>query len=147
MFYTYLWLREDGTPYYVGKGKDDRAFVNANRKITRRPADKSRILIQEFPSEADAFAAEVFLILYYGRKDLKTGCLQNRTSGGDGSSGRKQSAECKRKIGLACANSPRNKGNHHSTETKLKMRLSHVGRKYNTRRMRANLNNSPQPIS
>lgn len=147
MFYTYLWLRDDGTPYYVGKGKGNRAFENTNRKVTRRPKDRTRILIQEFPSEADAFAAEAFLIQYYGRKDLQTGCLQNRTSGGEGSSGRKQSTECKRKISLGCKNSPRNKGKHHSAETKVKMRLSHVGRKYITRRMRANDNRSPQPIS
>jgi hypothetical protein len=76
-FYTYLWLREDGTPYYVGKGKGDRA-------IRRGSPSLDRILIQEFPSEADAFAAEIFLISFYGRKDIGTGILRNRTIGGDG---------------------------------------------------------------
>ena len=83
MFYTYLWLREDGTPYYVGKGKGNRAFDRKNH-IQKPPSDTSRILVQDFTSEADAFKAEIFLIDYYGRKDLGTGCLRNRTEGGVG---------------------------------------------------------------
>jgi hypothetical protein len=84
-FYTYLWLREDGTPYYVGKGKGNRAYKSHTHH--RPPKDSSRILIQEFPSEADAFAAEIFLIAYYGRRDTGAGLLKNRSDGGEGPTG------------------------------------------------------------
>lgn len=79
-FYTYMWLREDGTPYYIGKG----CSLRAHRKGS---PIAERVLIQEHASETDAFAAEVFFIAYYGRKDKGTGCLCNRTDGGDGSTG------------------------------------------------------------
>ena len=81
MFYTYLWLREDGTPYYVGKGKGNRGFESRHHRHRCPPRD--RIIIQEWPSEEEAFSAEIFLILYYGREDLGTGCLRNLTNGGD----------------------------------------------------------------
>ena len=60
-------------------------------------AGEVRILIQEFPTEADALAAEQFLISYYGRKDLGTGCLINMTDGGEGTSGRVHSEETRHK--------------------------------------------------
>ncbi len=85
-YYTYLYLRADGTPYYVGKGSGYRKFVRRGRVIAP-PLDKSFVLTQEFPTEADAFAAEQFLIAYYGRKDLGLGILHNRTNGGEGTSG------------------------------------------------------------
>jgi hypothetical protein len=81
MFYTYLWLRDNGTPYYVGKGKGRRAFVRNDHK--QNPPTKDRIVIQSFVSESDAFDAEKFLIDYYGRLNLGTGCLRNLTDGGE----------------------------------------------------------------
>lgn len=82
MFYTYLWLRADGTPYYVGKGHGNRAFYSCPHH--RPPKDRGCILLQEFPSETDAFEAEKFLIAYYGRKQRGDGHLINRTDGGEG---------------------------------------------------------------
>ncbi len=98
MFYTYLWLREDGTPYYAGKGKGRRGFKSNGHGILFCPTDKRRILVQEFPTEADAFAAEIFLISYYGRVDNGTGCLRNRTDGGDGTAGWKMPEATRAKI-------------------------------------------------
>jgi len=85
MFYTYVWLREDGTPYYVGKGSGHRAHEahrGANKKSYAPP--KGRIVFYIAKDEADAFEMEKLLIWYYGRKDLGLGCLRNFTDGGDG---------------------------------------------------------------
>ena len=80
--YTYLWLREDGTPYYAGKGSGIRAFTSWAHGV-HKPKTKDRIIVQEFESEEDAFVAEKFFISYYGRLDLDTGCLRNLTDGGE----------------------------------------------------------------
>ncbi len=94
-FYTYMWLREDGTPYYVGKGGGTQ-FLSEGRAYRKGSPPTDRILIEVHETEADAFTAERWLIAAYGRKDLGTGILRNRTDGGDGPAGWKMS-EAQRK--------------------------------------------------
>jgi len=96
-FYTYLWLREDGTPYYAGKGSTDRAFEE--HRFCGPPPPVERIIIQPHTSEDAAFAAEKFLIAYYGRKDIGTGILCNMTDGGEGFGGVRRSKESYAKAG------------------------------------------------
>jgi len=81
MYYTYLWLREDGTPYYIGKGKGDRAYDRWSHICQPPPMDRMVFYIAK--DEAEAFENEIALIWYYGRKDLGTGCLRNLTDGGE----------------------------------------------------------------
>jgi NUMOD3 motif len=121
IFYTYMWLREDGTPYYIGKGSGKRAFRKG------RP-NKDRIIVQEFPTEEDAFEAERLLIAYYGRKDLGTGILINFTDGGEGSSGVTFSEETLRNRSRRLLGNTITLGRRHTEETKKKMRMSHSGK-------------------
>jgi hypothetical protein len=139
MFYTYLWLREDGTPYYAGKGHGKRGFLSDGHRV-RRPVDREGIITQDFETEADAFEAERFLIAYYGRTDIGTGRLANLTDGGEGPSGLKFSAESLVKLrnshlGLKqTAESIRkrvnaHKGRKNSEATIAKMKKAAIGRR------------------
>lgn len=155
IYYVYAYLRQDGSPYYIGKGKGKRAWaLNHNLNI---PADLSKIIIMEKNlSEIGALALERRYIRWYGRKDLGSGILQNRTDGGEGSSGMRHTDESKKKISfknkgrvlglhteevnlrrsktMKGKNTGRklgpawNKGKSSSEETRLKQSIAHTGK-------------------
>jgi hypothetical protein len=86
-YYTYAYLRIDRTPYYIGKGSGNRAY-KVHQKGIQLPKDKSRIIfLKRNLTEQEAFKHEVYMIAVFGRIDLGTGILHNRTNGGDGASG------------------------------------------------------------
>ena len=148
IYYVYQYLRTDGTPYYIGKGKNRRAYVK--QRVIPLPADKLLIqFIAHKLSETEAFILEAKLIKYYGRKDLGTGILQNKSDGGEGArkpykkvawnKGLKQSSEHNAKISLSMKQYKRTEehqqnlnqslkgrapsflGKHHTEETKRKL--------------------------
>jgi hypothetical protein len=90
-FYTYAYLREDRTPYYIGKGQGKRINNphyrnNKTRVRVPLPPMNRRILLKQNLTEEEAFKHEIYMIDVFGRKDLGTGILLNMNDGGKGGS-------------------------------------------------------------
>jgi hypothetical protein len=92
IYYVYQYLRSKdsdnaaaGTPYYIGKGSKNR--IRERHNVNIPPDPNNIVILAENLSEAEAFEQERQLIAHWGRLDLGTGILYNRTNGGEGPSG------------------------------------------------------------
>lgn len=136
--YTYAYLREDRTPYYIGRGTGRRAFKNHHRIAV--PLKDRILFLKTGLTFAESVDHERYMIAVLGRKDLGTGILRNLTDGGEGTqnlspaarqkiseanSGRPLTKEHKAKIAEAARNM--------SDETKAKIAESSRNRSPETR--------------
>lgn len=97
-FYVYLHIQKDnGKPFYVGKGCGNRATQKKSRTefwnniVNRHGRDV--IFLEKDLTEQEAFEKEVYWIKRIGRRDLGLGTLVNLSDGGEGSTGHKWTEE------------------------------------------------------
>ena len=136
--YTYAYLREDRTPYYIGRGTGRRAF-KTHHHIAVPPKERILFLKTDL-TFSESVDHERYMIAVLGRKDLGTGILRNLTDGGEGAqnlspsarqriseanSGRPLTEEHKAKIAEAARNM--------SDETKAKIAEASRNRSPETR--------------
>lgn len=142
-FYTYIWRDAKGVPFYVGKGKGRRAWATFQRSSEFKRIHSAGGCYVEiadwFIHESQAHAYEVELIAKYGRRDMG-GVLVNKTDGGEGASGIRQTQSTREKISAALTGQKRSDeakakmsaakaGNNMPHNIRLKISACHLGRK------------------
>jgi hypothetical protein len=130
VFYTYAWLRESGTPYYIGKGCGRRAFIKRKWK----PPKERILILKKNLTEAEALRHERYMIFVLGRKS-DGGLLYNLAEGGEvGNTGLTRSLETKSKMSDTRKGKPlawpESRSRIMSEEQKEKLRKAQTGKKH-----------------
>lgn len=149
-YYVYILIDpRNGEPFYVGKGKDDRAHTHSKRyekynklkdgiikKISEEGLEVVVLIKDQNLEEKDALILEQQPIKEIGRRDLGLGPLANMTDGGDGCLGYKMDAEKRKEwrqnrieSGVYEKIAKALKGSRKSDETKHQMSIAATGRK------------------
>jgi len=140
-YYTYAYLKNDGTPYYIGKGKGNRLY-DYRGKNCNPPKDKSRIIkLKQNITEEEAFKHEIYMIAVFGKKCDGTGILMNIADGGNappicyGENSPTKRPEVRKKIGAANKVSLKGK------------KIPEEVRKKQSNTWKEKLKNNPRPMS
>jgi group I intron endonuclease len=128
-YYTYMYIREDGTPYYIGKGSGIR-YKKPHHSVHVPPKERI-IFLKTNLSEEDSLRHEIYMVSILGRKDNGTGILRNLTDGGEGRSGCYPTEETKKKISHALSGEGNPMyGKTHTQEVRDIISETHKGRKH-----------------
>ena len=140
-YYTYAYLREDGSPYYIGKGKGKRLFYKYGKNC-KPPKDRSRIIkLKQNLTEEEAFKHEIYMIAVFGKKCDGTGILMNIADGGNapptyyGEDSPSKRPEVRAKIGAANKKSLKGK------------KIPEEVRQKQSNTWKEKLKNNPRPMS
>lgn len=132
MYYVYLHIKEtDGMPFYIGKGKDKRAYDLRYRNdwwyniVNKHGFDV--IILENDLTEEEAFLSEIYWIDRIGRRDLGNGTLVNLTDGGEGTSNRFISDEFREKCSVRMLGNNINYGRKCGDVTKEKLSIANSG--------------------
>lgn len=128
-------------PFYVGyghgkrshshlsaalRGSEDKRNLHKHRRIVKllegTESGPTVSVLQSGLTETEAKLLENNLILSLGRRNLKTGCLTNKTDGGEGQSGLVHSKKTKSRISASGRKfwSEADEGRHHQHGLKIK---------------------------
>lgn len=79
-FYTYAYLDENFTPYYIGKGRGARAYSRMHSVAL--PPEERILMLKQNLTERQALDHERYMIYIYGRKNKDGGILENKLISG-----------------------------------------------------------------
>lgn len=150
-YYVYQYVDEDGNPYYIGKGKNNR--INVAHKHTIVPPTDRRIFLKKNLSNQEAKLLEGQLISSFGRK-IDGGILDNiKLNQWACFSGWKHSDEAKRKISeknkgqVRSESARKNYSKPKTAEHAEKIRQANLGRKVDGRYAKASATLKGKPWS
>lgn len=146
IYYVYAYINKTtGLPYYIGKGKGNRAFAPHGRVTV--PKDKSKIVFCESHlTNVGACAIERRLIRIWGKKCDGSGILLNITDGGEGNTA-SRSLEYREYLSRVLKGKPKENVENYkgpkSPEHREKLSLINKSRDYSLRKYNPNMVNPP----